>query len=151
MPGKARSGQVWWVDLGLGENKRFVVVSENGWNETFPSVIAVRLTTSPNRDPGPGFPLLQAKPPLVAICGEPTSIHEHDLIEQADQLSPEQMRRIAVGLLEVTQLHRLLGIAHPDIAARIGERRRRPLRGRDGWWLPRRVASGASRLRVRSG
>jgi Cu(I)/Ag(I) efflux system membrane protein CusA/SilA len=33
---------------------------------------------------------------------------------------------VAIGLLEVTQAHRLLGIAHPDIAQRIGERRRRP-------------------------
>jgi hypothetical protein len=30
----------------------------------------------------------------------------------------------AIGLLEVMQAHRLLGIMHPDIAERIGERRR---------------------------
>ena len=70
MPGKARWGQVWWVDLGLDENKRFVVASENGWNETFSTVIAVRLTTSPNRNPGPGFPLLRNKPPTIAPIGE---------------------------------------------------------------------------------
>jgi mRNA-degrading endonuclease toxin of MazEF toxin-antitoxin module len=125
VPGKARWGQVWWVDLELGENKRFVVVSENGWNETFATVIAVRLTQSPNRDPGPGFPLLRKKPPTIAICGEVTSIHEDDLIDVADQLSPNEMRLVAIGLLEVTQAHRLLGITHPDIAERIGERRRR--------------------------
>ena len=126
MPAKARWGQVWWVDLGLDENKRFVVVSENGWNETFPTVIGVRLTTNPNRDPGPGFPLLRDKPPTIAICGQVTTIHEDDLIEIADQLNPEEMRRVAIGLLDVTQAHRLLGITHPDIAARVGERRRRP-------------------------
>lgn len=126
MPGTARWGQVWWVDLGLGENKRFAVVSENGWNETFSTVIAVRLTTSPNRDPGPGFPLLRNTPPTIAICGEVTSLHEDDLIEVVDHLSPAEMRQVAIGLLEVTQVHRLLGITHPDIAARIGERRRRP-------------------------
>lgn len=102
------------------------MVSENGWNETFATVIAVRLTTSPNRDPGPGFPLLRNKPPTIAICGEVTTIHEDDLIEIADQLAPSEMRLVAIGLLEVTQAHRLLGIAHPDIAERIGERRRRP-------------------------
>ncbi len=128
MPQKGRWGQVWWVDLGLGENKRFVVVSENGWNETFSTVIAVRLTTSPNRDPGPGFPLVRSKPATIAICGEVTSIHEDDLIEVVDQLSPNEMRQIAVGLLEVTQAHRLLGITHPEIAERVGERRRRPAR-----------------------
>jgi hypothetical protein len=61
----------------------------------------------------------------VAICGQVTTIHEDDLVEPAERLSPEQMRKIAVGLLEVTQAHRLLGLRHPDIAERIGERRRR--------------------------
>jgi hypothetical protein len=73
-----------------------------------------------------GFPLLRNKPPTIAICGEATSIHEEDLIEVADQLTPSEMRRVAIGLLEVTQAHRLLGMTHPDIAERIGERRRRP-------------------------
>jgi mRNA-degrading endonuclease toxin of MazEF toxin-antitoxin module len=125
VPGRARWGQVWWVDLGLGENKRFAVVSENGWNETFPSVIGVRLTTSPGRDPGPGFPLLSNRPRVIAVCGHVTTIHEDDLIEQVGVLDPSQMRRIAIGLLEVTQAHRLLGLEHPEIASRIGERRRR--------------------------
>ena len=125
MSGKARWSQVWWVDLGLDENKRFAVVSENGWNETFSTVIAVRLTTSPNRDPGPGFPLLRSKPPTIAVCGEVTTIHEDDLIEVADKLTLGEMRQIAIGLLEVTQAHRLIGITHPDIAERIGERKRR--------------------------
>ena len=128
MAGKARWSQVWWIDLGLDENKRFVIVSENGWNETFSTVIAVRLTTSPNRDPGPGFPLLRNKPPTIAICGEVTTLHEDDLLEIADQLTPHEMQQVAIGLLEVTQAHRLLGITHPAIAERVGERRRRPTR-----------------------
>jgi mRNA-degrading endonuclease toxin of MazEF toxin-antitoxin module len=125
MPGKARWGQVWWADLSLEENKRVAVVSENGWNELFPSVVVVRLSASPRRDPGPGFPLLSDRPPVVAVCGEVTSLDEDLLIERVGALSPAQMRAIAVGLLEVMQLHRLLGITHPEIADRIGERRRR--------------------------
>ena len=128
MPGKARWGEVWWADIGLEEHKRFAVVSENGWNETFPTILGVRLSTSPRRDPGPGFPLIARKPPTVAICGEVTSLHENELIEQVGALAPAQMRAIAIGLLEVMQLHRLLGWQHPEIAARIGERHRRPQR-----------------------
>jgi mRNA-degrading endonuclease toxin of MazEF toxin-antitoxin module len=115
---------VWWVDLGLAERKRCVVVSENGWNETFPSVLGVRLTTSPRRDPGPGFPLVRRKPPTIAICGQVTTIDETRLVELADHLTPSEMRQVAIGLLEVTQAHRLLRITHPAIAERIGERRR---------------------------
>ena len=77
--------------------------------------------------PWPAFPLLRDKPPTIAICGEVTSLHEDDLTQIADQLSPSEMQRVAIGLLEVTQAHRLLGITHPDIAERIGERRRRPV------------------------
>ena len=125
MPGKARWGQVWWADLGLDEHKRIAVVSENGWNELFSSVVGVRLSMSTRRDPGPGFPLVSERPRVVAVCGEVTSIHEDALVEPVGTLLPAQMRAIAVGLLEVTQLHRLLGITHPEIADRIGERRRR--------------------------
>ncbi|HET9242051.1 MAG TPA: type II toxin-antitoxin system PemK/MazF family toxin [Gaiella sp.] len=124
MPGKARWGQVWWVDMQLDERKRFVVVSENGWNETFPTVLGVRLTTSPRRDPGPGFPLVRRKPPTIALCGQVGSLPEEALVELADHLTPKEMRQVAIGLLEVTQAHRLLGITHPAIAERVGERRR---------------------------
>jgi mRNA-degrading endonuclease toxin of MazEF toxin-antitoxin module len=122
--GKARWGQVWWVDLGLDERKRYVVVSENGWNERFPTVLGVRLTTSPRRDPGPGFPLVRRRPPTIALCGQVTTVDEADLVELVDHLTPTEMRQVAIGLLEVTQAHRLLGITHPAIAERIGERRR---------------------------
>jgi mRNA-degrading endonuclease toxin of MazEF toxin-antitoxin module len=124
VPGKARWGQVWWVDMQLDERKRFVVVSENGWNETFPTVLGVRLTTSPRRDPGPGFPLVRRKPPTIALCGQVGSLPEEALVELADHLTPKEMRQVAIGLLEVTQAHRLLGITHPAIAERVGERRR---------------------------
>ena len=128
MPNKAHWGEVWWVDAGLDERKRFAVVSENGWNETFPTVLGVRLSTSPRRHPGPGFPLVANQPLTIAICGEVTSIREMDLVERVSALTPAQMRTIAIGLLEVMQLQRLLGWQHPEIAERIGERHRRPHR-----------------------
>lgn len=124
MPGKARWGQVWWAEVGLDERKRFVVVSENGWNSTFPSVLGVRLTTSPRRHAGAGFPLVSKQPPTIAICGELTSLREEDLIEPTGALSPNQMRQVAIGILEVTQAHRLIGLSHPAVAERIGRYRR---------------------------
>jgi len=125
VPGRAHWGQVWWVDTRLDEHKRFVIVSENGWNETFPTVVGVRLTTSPRRHPGPGFPLIADRPRTIAVCGQIATIDEDDLVERVGALAPAQMRQVAIGLLEVTQLHRLLGFEHPEIASRIGERRGR--------------------------
>jgi|SRR5687768_14284566 mRNA-degrading endonuclease toxin of MazEF toxin-antitoxin module len=110
--------------MQLDERKRFVVVSENGWNETFATVLGVRLSTSPRRDPGPGFPLVRRKPPTIALCGQVGSLPEEALVELVDHLTPTEMRQVAIGLLEVTQAHRVLGITHPAIAERIGERRR---------------------------
>jgi len=125
MPGKARWSEVWRADTGLDEHKRVAIVSENGWNERFPSVVTVRLSTSTRRYPGPGFPLVSERPRVIAICGEVSSVHEEDLVEQVGVLTPRQMHAIAIGLLEVTQAHRLLGFSHPDVAPRIGGRRRR--------------------------
>lgn len=125
MPGKARWGEIWWVEMGLGERKRYAIVSENGWNDTFPRVLAVSLTTSPRRRPGPGFPLVAEKPRTIAVCGEIMSIPEHRLVERVGALTPAQMRAVAIGLLEVTQAHRLLGMHHPAVAERVGRERRR--------------------------
>ena len=124
MPGKARWGQVWWVEGNLPERKRHVIVSENGWNETFGTVLAVRLTTSPRHHPGPGFPLITERPRTIAVYGQLASWHEDSLVEHVEALTPRQMRSIAIGILEVTQAHRILGLTHPEIAERIGERRR---------------------------
>ena len=121
MPGKARWGQVWWVDTGLDEHKRFAIVSINSWNDRFPTVLGVRLTTSPRRFPGPGFPLVRKQPRTIAACGDLDSIPEANLVEPVDHLTAHEMRQIAIGILEITQVHRLVGVAHPDVAERIGE------------------------------
>jgi hypothetical protein len=68
--------------------------------------------------------LVRRKPPTIAICGQVTTIDEARPDELFDHLTPTEMRHVAVGLREVTQAHRLLGITHPSIAERIGERRR---------------------------
>jgi mRNA-degrading endonuclease toxin of MazEF toxin-antitoxin module len=43
-------GQIWWVDIGLDENKRFVVVSNNARNRTLHDVVMVRMTTADKPD-----------------------------------------------------------------------------------------------------
>src|SRR3989304_1109982 len=43
-------GQIWWVDVGLGEHKRFVVVSNNARNRQLQDVLGVRLTTAEKPD-----------------------------------------------------------------------------------------------------
>ena len=121
MAGKARWGQVWWVDTGLDEHKRYAIVSINGWNDRFPSVLGVRLTTSARRFPGPGFPLLRKQPRTIAACGDLRPLHEDTLVEPVDHLTTHEMQQIAIGILEITQVHRLLGMAHPDVSAQIGE------------------------------
>jgi mRNA interferase MazF len=43
-------GQIWWVDVGLSEQKRFVIVSNNARNKAVQDVIGARLTTAPKPD-----------------------------------------------------------------------------------------------------
>jgi mRNA interferase MazF len=43
-------GQVWWVDVGLSEQKRFIIVSPNVRNQKLDDVLGIRLTTSPKPD-----------------------------------------------------------------------------------------------------
>ena len=43
-------GQIWWVDIGLDQNKRFVVVSNNARNRALGDVVMVRLTTADKPD-----------------------------------------------------------------------------------------------------
>jgi mRNA interferase MazF len=43
-------GQIWWVDVGLSEQKRFVIVSNNARNSALQDVIGARVTTTPKPD-----------------------------------------------------------------------------------------------------
>ncbi|BBH16438.1 hypothetical protein Back2_07250 [Nocardioides baekrokdamisoli] len=92
-------GQVVRADIGLDEPKLFVVVSNNRRNRALPTILGVRLTTSP-------------KPPMASIvefgqdevfvgracCDDITALWEDEILSVVGAISPRGMSAIRDGL-----------------------------------------------------
>jgi mRNA-degrading endonuclease toxin of MazEF toxin-antitoxin module len=99
-PSVAR-GQIWWVDVGLPEHKRFVVVSNNARNRTLGDVLGVRLTTADK----PDIPSIVAFDPgevtdqrCFAVADDIWLVRKDWLRERVGALTPTQMERIGQAL-----------------------------------------------------
>ena len=91
-----------------GEAKRYVVVSENRWNEASETAVVVRTTTSMRRH-GPEFPLIQ-EGVAKAACAEATTFRWEDFILDPRQLPRPRllnladMQQVARGIVETHAL-----------------------------------------------
>jgi len=108
MPDVAVSrGQIWWVDVGLEENKRFVVVSNNVRNRALRDVVMVRLTTADKPDIssivefGPGE-ISDAR--CFAVADDVWMIGKEWLRDSVGALTPAQMERVNEALRVVLEL-----------------------------------------------
>lgn len=91
-------GQIWWVDIGLDENKRFVVVSNNARNRTLRDVVMVRLATAKK----PDIPsivefaageITDAR--CYAVADDVWMIGKEWLRDRVGALTPRQMERVS--------------------------------------------------------
>ncbi len=95
-------GQIWWVDVGLGENKRFVVVSNNVRNRSLQDVLGVRLTTADKPDIpsivefGPGE---VADTRCFAVADDIWLVRKDWLRDRLGALTPAQMERVGEALV----------------------------------------------------
>jgi len=102
-----RWGHIYWASgLGTGENKRYVVVSNDRWNKQTKAPIIVRMTTQPKRR-AEDFPEVQDGD-AQACCGEATSV-AHAVLNQRQRPSPpslplRDMSAVAGGLMSVLEL-----------------------------------------------
>lgn len=94
-------GQIWWVDIGLDENKRFVVVSNNVRNRTLRDVVMVRLTTADK----PDIPSIVEFAPgeisddrCFAVADDVWMIGKQWLRDCVGALTPRQMERVSHAL-----------------------------------------------------
>jgi len=92
-------GQVVRADIGLGEPKLFVVVSNNRRNQNLQQVLAVRLTTT-GKPPIPSIVELVHPEAFVgrAICDDIVEIYENEVVAVIGDLSPVARRAINSGL-----------------------------------------------------
>jgi mRNA interferase MazF len=94
-------GQIWWVDVGLSENKRFVVVSNNARNRQLQDVLGVRLTTADK----PDIPSIVGFEPgevtdarCYAVADDIWLVRKEWLRDPLGALTPGQMQRVGDAL-----------------------------------------------------
>jgi mRNA interferase MazF len=100
MPDVVR-GQIWWVDIGLDEHERFVVVSNNVRNRALRDVVMVRLTTADEPDIPSivGFGAGEISDSrCFAIADDVWMIGKEWLRDRAGALTPAQMERVSQAL-----------------------------------------------------
>jgi mRNA-degrading endonuclease toxin of MazEF toxin-antitoxin module len=110
-----RWSEIYWVggsNTG-GETKRYIVVSNDFWNQQMQSSIVVRTTTSPRRRGSDEFPEIQQGGAL-AVCGEATLVPAGAVNARQrpnpSRLNLRDMTAIAFGVAHVLELHDTLGI-----------------------------------------
>lgn len=94
-------GQIWWVDVGLDENKRFVVVSNNVRNRKLRDVAMLRVTTADKPDI-PSIVRFDAGEISDACCfavaDDVWMIGKEWLRDRVGVLTPSQMERVNQAL-----------------------------------------------------
>jgi mRNA-degrading endonuclease toxin of MazEF toxin-antitoxin module len=85
-------GQIWWVDIGLDESKRFVVVSNNIRNRKLHDIVIVRLTTAAK----PDLPISDTR--CFAVADDVWMIGKEWLRDRVGALTPSQMERVNQAL-----------------------------------------------------
>jgi mRNA interferase MazF len=100
-------GRVYLVDLGLDDGpKNMLVVSNDTRNRQLPTILAVRVTTTPK----PAMRSIVELPhgePLVGrvLCDGITVIYEDEVVKDVGAFSPATMRAVEAALIHA------LGIA----------------------------------------
>lgn len=94
-------GRVYRAHLGhIGEDKYFLVVSNNRRNQAFEQVLAVRLTTTKPRDSRPA--MVELGPDDVmsgwASCDDIEAVYHDEVRADMGALTPQTMRRVENGL-----------------------------------------------------
>lgn len=100
-PTLAARGQIWWANVGLPENKRFVIVSNNVRNAKLNDVLGARLTTADK----PDIPSIVRFVPgevsearCCVIADDIVPLFKRDLVQTIGALAPGQMSRVDEAL-----------------------------------------------------
>jgi hypothetical protein len=108
--------EIYWLggrDTG-GENKRYLVVSNDPWNQQANTPIVVRTTSSSRRHSSDEFPEIQ-RGQALAVCGEATIVPAQAVNlrrrPQPSSVPLSDMVSVALGIAHVFDLHATLGIS----------------------------------------
>ena len=113
---RARFGEIWSL-RGAPEGACYAIVSDDGWNDSYPTLFVVELAC---RDETvalePGHRVLTKDPRTVALANELATVHESLLAERVGHLSSEQMSIVAEAMSEVQLDYCIRGAARPVVA-----------------------------------
>jgi mRNA interferase MazF len=94
-------GRIYRAHLShIGEDKYFLVVSNNRRNRAFEQVLAVRLTTTKPRDSRPAMVELGAAEVMTgwASCDDIETVYEDEVRADMGAVAAQTMRRVEAGL-----------------------------------------------------
>jgi mRNA interferase MazF len=94
-------GRIYRAQLShIGEDKFFLVVSNNRRNRAFPQVLAARLTTTPPREPRDAMVLLGGREVMAGwvSCDDIETVYDDEVRADVGALTSGAMRRVEAGL-----------------------------------------------------
>lgn len=94
-------GRIYRANLSrIGDDKFFVVVSNNRRNRAFQNVLAARLTTTPPRDARPAMVPLGAAEVMAGwvSCDDIETLYDDEMRADIGALSVPAMQRVEAGL-----------------------------------------------------
>ena len=94
-------GRVYRAHLShIGEDKYFLVVSNNRRNRAFEQVLAIRLTTTKPRDSRPAMVELGASDVMAgwASCDDVETVYQDEVRADMGAVEAQTMRRVEAGL-----------------------------------------------------
>lgn len=94
-------GRIYRAHLShIGDDKFFVVVSNNRRNRAFQNVLAARLTTTPPRDARPAMVPLGAAEVMAGwvSCDDIETLYDDEMRADIGALSVPAMQRVEAGL-----------------------------------------------------
>lgn len=110
---RARFGQIWTVE-GATEGTCYTVVSDDGWNELYPTVFVIELDCRDESVPlEAGHRVIAGEPRRVALADRLMSVHERMLVEHIGEIASQHRSCIADAMAEVPLDYCIRGAARP--------------------------------------
>ena len=94
-------GRIYRAHLShIGEDKFFLVVSNNRRNPAFQQVLAARLTTTPPREPRPAMVVLGGHEVMTGwvSCDDIETVYKDEIRADVGAITAAAMRRVEAGL-----------------------------------------------------
>ena len=112
----ARFGEVWTI-RGAAASASFAVVSDDGWNDEFPTLFVIELEHVTRPRARAGRSVVDKRSGTVALVDRLATVHESMLAEHIGGLTKDQMQCIADAMREIPLDYCIRGGARPVAAA----------------------------------